>query len=375
MAGPLNAVELTRQLVRMNTINPPGQEDECARALGALLENAGFSTRYHPLGAGRSSLVARIGNGSGKPLCITGHIDTVPLGAAAWARDPFDGETDGDLLYGRGTSDMKCGLAAAVVAIVDLAPRLAATRGLELVLTAGEETGCEGAAALVAERGALGEVGAILVAEPTDNQPLVGHKGALWLHARTRGVTAHGSMPERGDNALYKAARAVAALEHFDFGAGPHALMGPATLNVATLHSGMNINSVPDEAIMGIDIRSVPTCGHARIRERLAEVLGPEVEFDTIVDSASVYTDPDEPWVQEVFDILEPYLGARPTPQVATFCTDAGFLTPAYGHPPTIILGPGDAAMAHQTDEYCRIPRVEASVGIYTDIVRRWCGI
>jgi succinyl-diaminopimelate desuccinylase len=80
----------------MNTINPPGREEPCARHLGALLEAAGFSTKYHSYGEGRVSVIADIG-GSGlkPPLCCTGHIDTVPLGAAPWRMDPFAGDTDG----------------------------------------------------------------------------------------------------------------------------------------------------------------------------------------------------------------------------------------------------------------------------------------
>ena len=120
------------------------------------------------------------------------------------------------------------------------------TPGVLLVITAGEETGCTGADALVSERPPLGKVGALVVAEPTGNKPLVGHKGALWLEAETKGVTAHGSMPEKGVNAVYKAARAVAALQEFDFNVARHDVLGGATLNVGTIHGGLNINSVPD---------------------------------------------------------------------------------------------------------------------------------
>src|SRR6185295_7586304 len=145
MATQLNVIELTRQLVRMNTVNPPGQEEQCARHLGSLLEKHGFSTRYHELAPGRASIVATIGGCADKaPLCFTGHIDTVPLGAARWQMDPFASDTQDGKIYGRGTSDMKCGVAAFVVASLNLAGKLAGSPGLELVITAGEETGCEG---------------------------------------------------------------------------------------------------------------------------------------------------------------------------------------------------------------------------------------
>src|SRR6185437_16938244 len=117
---------------------------------------------------------------------------------------PFGGEIVDGRLYGRGASDMKSGVAAFVAAAIAEAGRLADGSGVKLVVTAGEETGCEGAASLAAS-GRLGAAGALVVGEPTANQLFVGHKGALWLKAATAGATAHGSMPEQGDNAVYKA--------------------------------------------------------------------------------------------------------------------------------------------------------------------------
>ena len=130
---------------------------------------------------------------------------------------------------------------------------------LVLIITAGEETGCTGAAALIrGEAQCCPQVGALVVAEPTGNQLLVGHKGALWLEAVTTGVTAHGSMPEKGVNAVYKAARAVTALQDFDFNFARHDVLGNPTLNVGAISGGLNINSVPDRAVIGIDIRTIP---------------------------------------------------------------------------------------------------------------------
>jgi succinyl-diaminopimelate desuccinylase len=376
MAAQTNALELTKQLVRMNTINPPGQEEQCARHIGALLEAAGFGVRYHELGAKRASLVATIGGSADKaPLCFTGHIDTVPLGAAQWKMDPFAADTQDGRLYGRGTSDMKAGVAAFVVASLNLANKLQRSPGLELVITAGEETGCEGAFHLTQKSGALGRAGAVVVGEPSSNFPFVGHRGAFWLNARTRGVTAHGSMPEKGVNAVFKAARAVTILEKFRFTNPPHPLMGQATLNVGTIRGGLNINSVPDEAVIGVDIRSIPGIKHADLRAELVRQLGSDVELETILDLESVFTEPAHPWMQEVFEITRPFLGEPPQPRVATYFTDAAALNVAYSTPPTVILGPGEAQMAHQTNEYCVVDRVAESVSIYEEIARRWCGL
>ncbi len=368
----LDVVSLTREIVRINTINPPGNEDDCARHLGQILEQAGFALRYHRLGDGRSNLIARIGNAVGAPLCFTGHIDTVPLGAAKWKKDPFAGETDSGKLFGRGTSDMKCGVAAFVVAAAKLAPYLRTTPGMVLIITAAEETGCEGAFKLVKEEH-LGGAGAIVVAEPTSNYPFVGHKGAFWLRAKAHGVTAHGSMPERGVNAVYKAARAVTALENFRFSSPPHGLMGQSTLNVGSFHGGLNINSVPDEATVAIDIRTVPGVSHAQLLQHLARQLDGDVSLEVMMDIESIYTPPEQEWVQCVFDIMQPILGERPQARAATYFTDAAALTPALGNPPTLILGPGEPQMAHQTDEYCVMERVSQSVEVFEQIIRRWC--
>jgi len=117
MAAMPDAVQLTRELLKFNTINPPGAEQACAQHLGDLLKRAGFQVDYAEFAPTRTSLVARIGGGSGKtPLGFTGHIDTVPLGAAEWKADAFGASVEGGKLYGRGASDMKSGLAAFIVA-------------------------------------------------------------------------------------------------------------------------------------------------------------------------------------------------------------------------------------------------------------------
>lgn len=368
------AVALTRKLIQFNTVNPPGDERACAEHLGRLLEEAGFATRYHEFAERRTSLIARIGGRpDAPPLCFTGHIDTVPIGAMPWSVDPFAAESDNGRLYGRGSSDMKSGVAAFVTAVRALAPRLARGPGVVLVITAGEETGCEGAWHLAGLGGVLGRPGAIVVAEPTANYPYVGHKGALWLKARTRGVTAHASMPERGVNAVYKAAHAVTKLERFKFAGLPHRVLGPPTLNVGTLHGGLNINSVPDQAEIGIDIRTIPGQDHDALRAMLGTYLGGDVELQAIMRLDSIWTDPADDWIREVFAIMESISGEPPHARGATYFTDASALTPACGGPPTVILGPGEPGLAHQTDEYCLIERIEQAVEANLRIAKQWC--
>ncbi|MBL28157.1 MAG: acetylornithine deacetylase [Rhodospirillaceae bacterium] len=373
MTGMMDAVALTRTLIGFDTINPPGHERACAEHLGGLLEAAGFAVGYHAFADDRTSLIATRGRRADlKPLCFTGHIDTVPLGAAPWTQDPFAGDVIDGKMYGRGTTDMKSGVAAFVAAAIDMADSLDDSPGVVLVITAGEETGCEGARHM-AMSGVLGEAGAIVIAEPTSNYPFVGHKGALWLKGRTSGVTAHGSMPDRGVNALYKAARAVAKLEDFDFNVAPHEVLGKPTLNVGTLHGGLNVNSVPDLAEVGIDIRTIPGMDHGRLREGLSGYLAPDVDtLDAFVDLDGIWTDPRNAWMSRVAAIASERLGEKIEVRTATYFTDGSILTPAYGQVPSMVLGPGEPAMAHQTDEYCYVDRIPEAVELYKAIISDW---
>lgn len=363
---------LTRALIAFDTINPPGRERACADYLADLLRDGGFDVSAYEFADQRTSLVARFAGKGGTPLCLTGHIDTVPLGAAPWTQDPFAGDVVEGRLYGRGSSDMKSGVACFVIAAMRLARDGDPPPDMVLVITAGEETGCEGAAHLAAQEDALGGAGAIVVAEPTALYPIVGHRGALWLKATTRGVTAHGATPELGDNALYKAARAITKLEDFGFNVAPHDLLGSPSLNVGMASGGMNVNSVPDRAEIGIDVRTVPAQDNDRVRADLAGYLGADVALEPMVDVEGMASDPENPWIQDVFALMARHLGERPVPRAAPYFTDASVLTRAYGQAPTIVLGPGEPKMAHQTDEYCKVALLAPAVDAYIEIGRRW---
>jgi succinyl-diaminopimelate desuccinylase len=368
-----DAVALTRELVGFDTINPPGQERDCAHRAAAFLEAAGFKTAFHEYDKDRTSVVARLGGKSGAdPICFTGHLDVVSLGTRPWSKDPFAGETDGDKLFGRGTSDMKAGVAAMLFALKSFSKKLNNTAGVVVVLTAGEEGGCVGSAELAKLPKLMGKAGAMVVGEPTSNYPLVGHKGSLKFHASFKGVSAHGSMPQLGVNAIYKAAKAIAKLEGFKFGTPAHPIMGEPTMNVGTVEGGSGVNLVPDLAKIGVDIRTVPGVDHAALMARLTAILQ-DAEIDVFADNNAVWTEPQEAWVRRVFEICKPILGEKPEARTAPYMTDAANLRKIYTGVPTLVLGPGEAAMAHQTDEYCSVDRIRQSVQIYEEIIADWC--
>jgi succinyl-diaminopimelate desuccinylase len=172
-------VALTRHLVRENTINPPGNEAGLAADLEEMLAGMGLVTIIQPLAPGRANLVAWNESATGPRLCFTGHLDTVPLGSAPWTQDPFGAEVIDGRLYGRGSSDMKSGIAAFLCALRNFQAEFGSLPPVLVVLTAGEETGCEGAKRLSETSVGALDVGALIVGEPTSGQCVVGHKGAL----------------------------------------------------------------------------------------------------------------------------------------------------------------------------------------------------
>jgi succinyl-diaminopimelate desuccinylase len=370
----LSALDLARRLLGFDTINPPGNEAPPARMLGELLAAAGFQTRYFEFAPGRSTLLASVEGRGGRPIGFTGHLDTVPLGSAGWSHDPFAGVVEDGRLYGRGASDMKAAVAAMVVAALRQAGTGARGAGIVLIITAGEETSCQGARHLAASLDLAGMVGALVVGEPTSNQPVIAHKGCVRYRIAARGVSAHGSMPDQGVNAIHRIAEVVERLRRFDFRTPPHPLLGGPTLNIGTIAGGSGINLVADAAELGVDVRLIPGQQEEVLRARIQAELGPDVTVERLEQADSVATDRSDPWIRQVCGIAERYLGPGLEPGGVPYFTDASVLTPALGSPATLILGPGEAAMAHKTDEYCLVSRLDEAVAIYGDIVTAWHG-
>ncbi|ACL63154.1 M20 family metallopeptidase [Methylobacterium nodulans] len=370
-----NPEVLALDLVRFDTISPPGSESACAAHLAVLLRRAGFDVTDYPFAPGRTSLVARLPgtNPALAPLVFTGHLDTVPLGSAPWSFDPR-GEIRDGRLYGRGASDMKAGVAAFVAAVLDVAHSAAVlTRGVTLVLTAGEETGCLGAADL-ARRGVLGEASGLVVAEPTSNRLALAHKGALHLRARTHGATAHGSMPELGDNAVLKATRAVEALRNFEFGVPTHPLLGSPTLAVTSLHGGEAVNVIPDSCTLTLDLRTLPGQDHARTLAMLQDQLGPDVVFDPpLADLPAVGTEPSDGFAMAAARSVRKVTQEVGEAIGMPYFTDGSVLQGAFGGCPTVILGPGEPGQAHQTNEWCATSAITIAHRIYGALVQEWC--
>ena len=365
-------VAVAQELIRFQSTNPPGEEKACIDHLAKLLEGAGLSVEIYEFAPGRPSLVARLAGRSAElPLCFTGHIDVVPLGAKPWTQAPFGGDIVDGKLYGRGSSDMKAGIAAFVEATREISGK-SIDRGLTLVITSGEETGCEGAFDL-ARRGVLGKAALLIVAEPSSNELILAHKGSLRLSVTARGKTAHSSMPELGDNAIYRAVDWIARLERMALPDTHHPLLGAPTMCVTTVHGGLNINSVPDSVTFTIDFRSLPANKHNDLRQSVRDLVGGDTEITTVADLPGFSTDVSDAAVEPVAAAYERLFGRTPVPLGAPYFTDASALTPALDGVPTVVIGPGEMEQAHQTDEHCSVHRIEESFEIYRDLIRNIC--
>lgn len=372
------SVELTRSLIAFDTINPPGRETQCARFVGDLLNAAGVAHEVREFGPERANLIARIEGADATlaPLVLTGHLDTVPLGSQQWSIDPFRAEIVDGRLFGRGASDMKSGVAAMITAFVRVHARLQRLdRGVVLLLTGGEEVGCQGAVALREHMpAALGAASGMIVGEPTSNQLAPGHKGALFMRATTRGVTAHSSMPQQGVNAIYAAARAVTKIETLGMPPAEDAFMGAPTINVGMIRGGLNANSVPDHAEFTIDVRSGPQPTHAETLRSVRERLGSDVDVQPFIEMPAVYTAPTDAFAATVAAATRRVMGARAgvAGSAIPFFSDASVLQPHY-RCPTVILGPGEPGTAHQTDEFCFVDRIREAEQIYFAVIQSWC--
>lgn len=409
------AIALLSECVRANTVNPPGNEDRLTAILGRWLTGAGIPVEISVLAPGRANLLAHLRadrrqpGGSDAParspdsarstqparaaqpaLVFSGHTDTVPTGDTPWQYDPWAATIVGDRLYGRGACDMKSGLAAMVMAMILLQRAGVALHGdLVLAASAGEEADCLGARAFIATD-ALAGAGGMVIGEPTGNELVIAHKGALWLQLTTTGRTAHGAMPEHGVNAILRMHQVVGRLQSLALPRRSHPLLGGSTLSINTIRGGAKTNVVPDRCSVEVDIRTVPGQSHAgvvdAVRAALADLQFP-VEVEVLNDRPPVETDPQAPLVQAGRTCAVAVTGgpavARQTAaddgaavgggvaaaapegsaaaegavplRGAPYFTDASVYQPALGIP-VLVYGPGDPRLAHQPDEWVALP-------------------
>lgn len=374
-------VALAAELVRTPTVNPPGAEATLVALLGGRLGRAGFTLQVIDHGEGRASLIATLGEDARRaPLILSGHLDTVPVGGVPWQDDPFAGIIRDGRLYGRGTTDMKGGVAAMVVAAERFAAAneagdLALAGRLVLALSADEEVGTAGARAQAAHP-ALPRAGALIVGEPTGLRPGIAEKGALWIEVRFTGKAAHGAYAHEGASAIAGLLAAMPGIAAVVDPLPAHPLLGPTTANIAMIGGGSAPNMVADRAWAKVDVRSAPGVRHADVLAAMQEALdraalphGVAAEIVVVSDRRSFETAADAPIVAAATHALVAAGVADTTPLGLSYYTDAAELL-AGGEYTTLILGPGVPALAHQVDEHVPLDDLVRGARTYEFLAR-----
>jgi succinyl-diaminopimelate desuccinylase len=365
-----STVALLQRLIQTVTTNPPGEEIMLATWVGEYLKDSGLEVEILPFEDKRANVLARIkGTGSKPALIFSAHFDTVPAGEIPWMFDPFSATVHDRKVYGRGAADMKGGMAAMLKAAELLSKgKLNLGGDLLLVLTSGETSDCSGAKRLIQEK-RISNVGAMVVSEPTGLNVYVAEKGALWIRASTKGKTAHGSMPEHGENAILKMAKFLVDLEGFGLDAS-HPLLGKASLSVNFIRGGVAINVIPDKCEVELDIRLLPDQSPEEVLEKLKRIGGSELEFSVIDFKKPVVTDTTDRFVKIAVDCVARITGKTPKPGGVAYYTD-GYVLANSLNIPMVIIGPADTHMTHQHNEYVEIDRLMDAVRIFILIAMR----
>lgn len=352
------AVDFLQQIVRHRS---DSGDQESQRELQAMIADRlraqvqGATVLHSPSTHFPWTLIST-GPRNGPMLVFACHGDTVPVGdPSRWTYSPFSGHVSDGRVHGRGTTDMKGGIAAAASALA-LAGKL--NKHVGLLLTADEEVGSLGASDAVTALAGL-DVGAVVIPEATDNKVVLGHRGALWLRIRSNGVAAHGSTPERGVNAALKLSTAVLRAGA-ELPLQEDSFLGQESWNLGTFNAGSAPNIVPDSAEAIIDMRVVGDGSelHRWWRDQ------PEVaDVETVLLLAPVKSDL-PPLLS--FDGIE--VDHRPAP----YFTDGSVLAKDLPGVPVVIWGPGSPAQMHAVDEFLDLQSLFMATRRFQKTVAQW---
>jgi succinyl-diaminopimelate desuccinylase len=378
------AIKLLKDFIAIPTLNPPGMEKPGAELLGRELERRGFPAEVTEISPGRANVTARLrGTGEAPALLFNGHIDVVPPGEIPWMHDPYGGEVVDGRLYGRGSADMKGALAAMLLAMEALAASGRRLKG-DLIFTgvADEETTATGSARLVTD-GMLRGVGAVVIGEPTCFRVYVAQKGTYWMEVETRGLTAHGSMPHLGRNAIMDMQALLDEIAKIPLPEGPDPTLGRATLNVGMIHGGVGPNVVPDSCRASLDFRLPGGVKEESMQAELEAAVaratdrrpGLKASMRPTGGRVAVATSPKERIVQLCIALCEEHLGMKLSPQPTPgFATDASVL--CFDPPvPYVICGPGQEELAHKPDEYLLVEDYLKAITFYATLAERYLGV
>jgi succinyl-diaminopimelate desuccinylase len=357
-------------------------EEPAARLVHDLLSGWGWSPTWEEAAPRRPNVVATLRGthpGPGRRLIVEGHTDVVTPGDhARWTYPPFAATLAGDRLYGRGTADMKAGVAAALFAARAVQRAGANFAGsLVLAIVADEEGMMTGIKDFVA-RGHADGATAALVCEPEGGRVCIAQKGALRLRVAVHGRMAHGAMPESGANPLPALVRFLAGCADLERAIQaerePHPYLGKPYLTPTVVAGGQaaQLNVIPAVAVAYLDVRTTPYTPHVDLLARLQALIRATeghypariLQLDVIEDRPPTDTDPADPLVAAIVAAHEAEHGETPPFGGVPGATDGTILWRERGIP-IVTYGPGDVTIPHQVDEFVRLAEVHAAARVY----------
>lgn len=372
--------DLTQRLVRARGENPPGGEASTVGVLAEACDEYGLACSLTEVEPDRENLVATLAGGPGPGLLLLGHTDVVPIGDG-WTVDPVGGVVRDGRLFGRGSTDMKGGLAAAIVAMAALRTADVQLSGrVELAAVVDEEETGKGVRHYLAAQDRSNFIGCI-VAEPTDLQTIVAARGDAYFAFAFHGRAAHSGRPSEGVNAIYGATALVAELEtwHQELMASSHPLAGPATWSVGQIRGGTGTSIVPAECLVVADRRLLPDEAPEELLEsvnaRVASLHLEEREIAVDVQMTMEMPGFETPADHRLVVATDHALTAAGGPGLPlggwTAACDGGFIARDTGLP-VVVLGPGSVAdQAHRADESVALEELLVAARTYALVAMR----
>lgn len=393
-------IKLVSDLIKIPSENPTGNVEEITKFISGYLNESKIQYDIIRSKEEFPNIVAKLGNDNGKTIILNGHADVVPVGDLnKWNFEPFSGEITDTQILGRGTSDMKAGLAGIIFATRILAEENAKLKGKIIMhIVPDEETGGDFGTKWLLDNGYSYDADACLVAEPTSNSNVeVGQKGSTWFKIKSYGKSAHGSIGNYvGENAITKLMKILSEIEKFTEikgiydenqqkvladsktiakralkAEGVENVIDHVAVNIGTITGGIKTNMVPDYCEATIDIRIPIGVSGSDIEKKfnaIIEKLNIEnIEYEFNWNSEANYTDVNNDIVRAAVKNAENVWGSEVLPAYQWASSDARYYR--YNNIPTIQYGPANTEGIHSYNENVDIEDVINSTKIYLGIL------
>lgn len=349
-------LQIFKDLVAIKSVSI--DEEKVSQYLKNLFAKHGIKATIIPVSENRTNLKAEIGSGS-PVLGVSGHMDVVSPGdESKWDSDPFTLTERNGQLFGRGASDMKSGLAAMVIAMIEIHDQKLLKKGtIRLMATMGEEVGEVGSRTF-ADDGSMNDVDALIIGEPSGYQLAYAHKGSMDIRLTSSGKAAHSSMPEHGYNAIDPLIDLLHEANHqFRTSGKKNQLLGSLRFNTDIFQGGNQVNSIPEEAVADINVRTIPEFNNDVVEQLLDQLIekqnkaGAKISKETYMSQPSVETDGHSDLLKLAQKIAKPYAGQDIKSGAIPAVTDASnMLRDKPTNFPFVIFGPGNESV-HQVNE------------------------